>query len=202
MHISFSNSFSNNIVSLFSENSEGYWIGTEAGGLNFFDRNSALFSSFRVSDGKGLKSDYIKCLEMDLEGNLWIGTWGKGIFRMDANTGKFTNFLEPQNVFCLSGDTIGKLWVGTLNGLYRLDMKTGSQNFYSPETGSGLRDYFITSLFFDKRQNIWVGTKTGGLYLYNPVKDNFIAYTHHENDSSSLNDNYIISINNDTDGNL
>ncbi len=202
MHIAYSNSLSNNIVSSFEESEKGLWIGTEAGGLNFFDNNTHLFNSFRKNDNSGLKSDNVKCLLLDSDGVLWVGTWRKGLYRLNETTGSFDNFLSDQNVFCLTKDLNGNLWIGTLDGLYKFNRYSETFKLYSPENYSGLNDYFVTSLFCDNRGNIWVGTKQGGLHLYNLQTDRFIAFTNDKNDNSGLIDNYIISINQDEKGSL
>lgn len=202
MHIAYSNSLSNNIVSSFTESEKGLWIGTEAGGLNFFDNNNHLFTFYRKNDSSGIKSDNVKCLHLDSDGILWVGTWRKGLYRLNQKTGNFDNFLSDQNVFCLREDFNGYLWIGTVDGLYKFNRYTGAFKLYSPENSSGLNDFFVTSIFCDSRGNIWAGTKQGGLHLYNAQNDRFIGFTHGENDESGLIDNYIICINQDEKGSL
>ena len=201
-HIPFTNSLSNNIVSSFEETGEGIWIGTEGGGLNLLNLKTNTFNAFNLVSPYESISNRIKCLEIDENENLWIGTWGKGVFKKEKGSTRFVKYLEDQNVFCMNYDGNGTLWIGTLNGLYKLNVKNGNYSIYSPENLSGLKDYFITALFRDKKGNIWVGTKEGGLSLYNPPKDNFITFFHVNNEVGGIIDNYIICINQDEKGNL
>ncbi|MBB6254216.1 ligand-binding sensor domain-containing protein [Nitrospirillum iridis] len=59
------------------------------------------------------------------------------------------------------------LWVGTRNGLNRLDLATGAVERIPPAPGDpqGLPDPYVTSLLFDAKGRLWVGTFGGGLAL-------------------------------------
>ncbi len=203
-YIPFQNSLSDNTVSAFAENQHGLWIGTENGGLNHYHYQSGKFRVYRAEDNKGLTSNHIKCLFTDHNNNLWVGTWGNGIFLFDEKSQLFKNYLASSTIYSIKQDKENNLWIGTINGLYRFDIqeKKISGQYHLEEHQVDTEGIFVTYLFNDSRNNLWVGTKQHGLFLYNRIKNGFIAYGYSENDTTSLINNYVICMNEDSEGNL
>src|SRR5690606_874445 len=68
------------------------WVGTEQG-LNLYDRDKDLFqriSNKNFGDGTSVNLS-IRSIVNDKQGNLFIGTFGKGIYKMDSKTLKATH---------------------------------------------------------------------------------------------------------------
>ncbi len=197
----YGNSISDNIVSAFAETGEGVWIGTEGGGLNLYDPASEKFSHYGDLGQKPLTSKHIKCLFADRHQRLWVGTWGGGLCYLNPASGTYRHYLDDARVYTISEHPTGTIWIGTINGLYRLNMETDELSEYHRGVRSaGLRDFFITSIFTDSRGNTWVGTREGGLHLYNRLKDEFISYGSQSGNATGIIDNYIICITEDQSG--
>lgn len=202
-YISDVNSISNNIVSSFSEAEGGMWIGTERGGVNHFNPSTVRFSTFSDQTGKKLQSDHIKALYKDSDEMLWIGTWGYGVYRYNPVTKNIKRYLSDSKIYVFCEHPAGQMWVGTIHGLHRINVKDDTITHYTKENNSsGLKSFFITSIFKDSRGNVWVGTPDEGLYLYNKFKDEFVNFSHQTDNPNSIIDNYIISIAEDSDGDL
>ena len=69
----------------------------------------------------------------DSEGELWIGSWEEGLFRVKAD-GAIKNFkynaknprrLSSNFVRACCEDNLGNIWIGTFNGLNRYNKFTG-----------------------------------------------------------------------------
>ena len=126
-------------------------------------------------------------LEPDPEGNLWLGLmFQSGAAKFDRKTGKFTMFQLPPDLIkddsqqAMVGPqnwTVdGKFWMQdpARRGIYRVDLKDGKTQLFSPfENGRG-GPY---SIFSDKQNNIWfldfggenigrIDAKTGETKLY------------------------------------
>jgi anti-sigma regulatory factor (Ser/Thr protein kinase) len=71
------------------------WIGTNGGGLNFYDSKKKVFSYYSTKDG--LPDNSIYNLILDDKSRLWIGT-GKGLSCLDPITYKFKNFFRSDGL--------------------------------------------------------------------------------------------------------
>jgi len=94
-------------------------------------------------------------------------------------------------------DDRGFLWIATQAGLLRYDGK----NFkvYKVDQNKGPTEKHIKKLFFGKKKQLWLLTKSDGLNLYKPKSDSFTSF----NESNSpLSNTEIIDIYQDDDSNL
>jgi signal transduction histidine kinase/streptogramin lyase len=115
-----SSSLGSDSISYIYEDQQGViWIGTILGGLNRFDRASGTFTQYTESDG--LAGDWVTCIQVDEEGDLWLAT-NRGVTEFNSNTGDIYNFdswdgLQGGEVIsCAQGDQ-GQMYFGGLQGL-------------------------------------------------------------------------------------
>src|SRR5690606_35488299 len=101
------------------------WLGTDGGGLNLFDPRTFRFEYF-TEDNSEVCANKIKSLLSDKNGDLWCGTYLKGLCRTDFATGKKINFRADQNnpgksvyrdnIWSLCERREGQIWIGLLSG--------------------------------------------------------------------------------------
>ena len=73
-----------NTVNCFSEDEKGnLWIGTNGGGLAYFDNRRDSFTIYTQSEG--LKSNYVNAILPDESGNLWLAT-SNGLSIVNSHT--------------------------------------------------------------------------------------------------------------------
>ena len=80
------------------------WIGTWRDGLIRFDRNPDRFTTFKSIEGdpNSISHDFIYGLTRDSRGQIWVGT-PNGVSRIvDAESGRFTRFLDGPWDFVMS----------------------------------------------------------------------------------------------------
>jgi ligand-binding sensor domain-containing protein/signal transduction histidine kinase len=131
------------------------WVATNCGGIAWFDGER-----FHPLPDKDHRADCAYTLMEDDNGDLLVGTFGHGIFRL--HDGVLTPFL---NVPDLPDDTVqgilsthdGSLWIATKRGLARL--RDGQLRTYT--TADGLSDVNVIGLFKDGAGTFWVATATG-----------------------------------------
>ena len=107
--------------------------------------------------------------------------------------------LVNNEVTSIIQDKNGFIWFGTRGGLQRFDgyeMKLLKNNF---RRGSNLLSQSIEVLQNGKQNNIWIGTKSGGLSGYDLKTGKITNYVNHHPNTTGFNTDYILSIL-DTDG--
>lgn len=101
-------------------------------------------------------------IKSDREGDLWITTYGNGIYRYDGKEIKaiiVKQGLVNNSVSCVTTDRQGHIWIGTDGGGLSC-LKQKGIGIYSGE--QGLMDNAPASILEDKSGNIWFGTYGNG----------------------------------------
>ena len=94
-------------------------------------------------DGPGmLPDDALLCLAQDPVhyNHLWIGTFGRGLCRLDKLTGRIQQFTMSQGlpnnvIYAIRPDRNGHLWLSTNRGLCRFDTRTHEVRNYTADDG-------------------------------------------------------------------
>ncbi|WP_207421590.1 ligand-binding sensor domain-containing protein, partial [Desertivirga brevis] len=180
---------SSNIIGGFLEDSRGdTWVATE-NGLNRFNTFKNKFTYFKndPSDPESISGNVIRCIEEDLDGSLWVGTWDAGLNCYNRRTNEFERFypgkndpysISGRNVWNIKRDHRGLLWLAiTYVGIDVLDPKKGVVKRFKKDSESpyGLGSDIIYLLVEDSQKNMWACT-AGGLFRYDPEKNGFRAY--------------------------
>ncbi|MCR5711294.1 MAG: helix-turn-helix domain-containing protein [Prevotella sp.] len=150
------------VQSVYVDDTDLLWIGTEKSGVAFYGDNIYKFQSTYNGD--------ITAITQDSDGNVWYGTSDKGVIGYEGP-------LASQKVTCIEATTDGSVWVGSRqNGLTRI--KDGSSHIFSVVRDSmkTLIDDHVNALAKDNSGNLWIATN-GGLQVYNPKMDTFSSYT-------------------------
>jgi signal transduction histidine kinase/ligand-binding sensor domain-containing protein len=133
------------------------WIGSEGAGLYCFQNDN--WTNFGAA--QGIRNAYIWSLAEDLQGRLWAGTWGGGLFVQNGNQFDFAPGMEkitPPMPALLNGRD-GGLWIGTAVGL--LHYQAGKTNWFTENNGQALRD--VRTVVEDSQGAVWFGMAGGGL---------------------------------------
>jgi ligand-binding sensor domain-containing protein len=138
----------------------------------------------------------------DKSGNLWFGTYGGGVSRLDRDGKTFTNYTTAQGLASnvvrsnIAEDKMGNLWFGTGGGICQLDPAGKVFKIYT--TLQGLPQNNIRCITEDKTGNLWFGTSEGGVSRLDQNKKTITTYT----TDQGLSNNSIRSITEDKAGNL
>jgi ligand-binding sensor domain-containing protein len=150
------------------------WFGTYDG-LNKYDGYGFTIYKHEALDSNSLSYNGISSLCEDRAGNLWIGTAGGGLNKLDRAQEQFTRFVnDPKNPYSLSHnqvtslheDRTGNLWIGTFGGgLNKFDRVTErfTRLVNDPKNPYSLSHNQVTSIYEDRSDNLWIGTAGGGL---------------------------------------
>ncbi len=178
------------------------WIGTERGlsNFNYIDNRFVTFSAYSYlpeSDLIPLEEIPITDLVEDNDWNIWMGTYGYGLLKLNPLTGLIVDYQydgEDQNsvssniINTIVRDKDGYLWIGTIGGgLNKFDPKTQTFTRYlnNPEDTQTISDNTVTSLAFDQDGILWIGTYNG-LNSVDPSSGIFHTYSIREGLTSDV----------------
>lgn len=210
-HLTSDDGLSQSSVLAILQDSEGYmWFGT-SDGLNKYNGYEMTVYKHNPDDSTTISGNNISYIYEDKQGNLWIGTTGAGLNRLNREKENFTSYrynyqnmgdgISNNSISSIHEDSRGDLWVGTDNGLNRLNRETEKfEHFFvdSSETGT-LSSSMIRALHEDSKGNLWVGT-TDGLNVWNPESRSFRSYHHVSSNPSSISSSHITKIYEDSQG--
>lgn len=210
-NLSHEKGLSNNTIFSMVQDHQGFmWFGTPDG-LNKYDGYSFHVLQHDPLDPTSLPTSNAGNLYLDRAGNLWIGTWGGGVIRLDLKTDTSTQYThDPDNpnsisdnrVQSLFEDSQGHYWFGTYRGgLNKFDPNTQAFKRYQhdPDNPNSLSHNRVWGILEDKGGRLWVAT-SDGLNYFDPQTETFKHYFHSETDESSLSHSLIRVLHKTKDG--
>ena len=190
------NSLSVDFVNAILEDSRGsLWLGNDDG-VNRLDRKTGKLTGIAV--GIGTKPMIIHITE-DRSGMLWLGTYGRGLYSYDPNSGRSKSYrhnsadptsLSSDLVWGTFEDHAGNLWVATDDGLDLLDRDKRSFHVYKPDLDARIKQIYVR-IAEDEKGTLWLGTLQSGLQHFDPVTHRFTVYKSNPSDPSSLRDDSV-----------
>ncbi|GEM_PF-275566 len=175
------------IKGLAKTNNEIIYVATHGLGVGQIDlRDKApTIQPIRIDEsGTGLK--FINSIGVDAFHNIWAGTNGNGIYRINSskikdgfaedvtyfsNDVNDTTSISDDYIYSACTDQKGNFWVGTYQGgLNRYDAENNKFIIYNSVQGLDftLSQFPIIDMVQDANQNIWIGTRGNGLYYFRP----------------------------------
>lgn len=154
-------------------------LGTDRVGVGVFDLRSGRFSG--LTAGSSLKNYVFQAILKDHEGNLWMGTYNKGLLKMDNNGRIIEHFTsKPGDINSLPDNDVRaiyqssidrKLWISTSNGVACYDFEKRmirTVPVFDQRTG-------VRCIREDAKGNLWIGTYGNGLTKYQPTDGTVIT---------------------------
>ncbi len=205
------------ITDLYQDKNEIIWVGTEKGGLFVVDPKTESYHQYFHQQGKEAEKSlvHISGISEDEFGNIWVGAFGEGMYRIEKRSGKILGIRQADLAYSLASDVIrslhqgksGRLWIGTNEGVQELIYKADG-SFYFGFNFSGeteiwkiLQSSVILSIF-EQDNILWVGTENNGLFQLNLIDGELAVFRKSTADKKSICGNSIWSIFEDRDGSL
>ncbi len=145
------------------------WMATYDSGLIKYDTESGNAETLNISTGKELIANYLLCITPGSKGDMWIGSWGAGLYRVVQSSGTVTSYRNAANdPWSISGNMVYSvletvtdnkrtLWAGTENGLSFMHPDDSSDKFRHIKTPGN----YVMGLTNDNSGNIWLSTNNG-----------------------------------------
>ena len=162
---------SNLIYATFIDIYNRLWIGTDEG-LCLYNRNLDKFENIDLKNPftKGYKNVItVKSIIQDNTGNLLIGTYAHGLFKLNLKTLKVVTVQlnsalnSNSKINCFVKSKKGILYLGTDLGVLEYDSKNNivKQATWNKKNISVTDP--IEALYIDANENLWIGTISNGL---------------------------------------
>ncbi|MCD8539274.1 MAG: ATP-binding protein [Leadbetterella sp.] len=150
---------------------DAMWLSTRDAGLLLLKlQDDSLKISKRFSfHPQGLKTDYMWPLTKSRSGDLWVGTIGGGLHRIDSENDRverYDQWLPETDVESILEDESGMLWIGG-NGLYRLDPESKSYLHFDVADGLQSNSFKVASAAQGADGILYFGG-IGGVTYFNP----------------------------------
>jgi ligand-binding sensor domain-containing protein/class 3 adenylate cyclase/predicted metal-dependent HD superfamily phosphohydrolase len=177
------NGLSQSHVTSFVQDQFGYvWIATQDG-LNRFNGYEFDILKHQLNDTNSLPNNYIHCLTQDFKGKIWFGT-NRGIGSVDPVTQKIikinrTNYPKLKGyIFTnIAFDSYGQLWaLSEKHGINVINLETRNIEIISSVNGY----YDFSSIYVDRNEMLWIGTKSGKIFHSVSPYKTFIEITSDE----------------------
>lgn len=139
----------------------------------------------------------VHVMDQDENGDLWLGTWNSGLYRMAAATRTVHRAVPPglglNHIHSLIHDGAWNFLIGSDDGLLDVNPQTGEQTLYRNDRKdpSSLSDQFVYPVIRDHEGGIWIGTAHGGVNYIAPGAGQFTARS--LTDLVGADEDYIVS---------
>ncbi|PXY46928.1 hybrid sensor histidine kinase/response regulator transcription factor [Flavobacterium hydrophilum] len=171
---------SNFIYTTFIDSDNNLWVGTDDG-LCLYNRDLDNFTKINIEDviTKGYDEPItIKTIIQDNNGNLILGTYGFGLFKLNIKTLKASlvqsKALKPTLLIkCSVKNKQGIIYLGTSYGLLEIDLNGKVKQVYKDKFKREPVLDDVENLVIDKFGYLWLGTTENGLIKIKPETDNY-----------------------------
>lgn len=203
----------NNVRSIMEDNYHRLWVATKDEKVNLYTPNLInigwLTESGSIGRGKPLGGMGYS-MTQDVEGNIWIGTKGRGLFKLIpggsdkkyrvmhyVNNKADPYSLSDNRVYKIYADSRNRIWIGTYGGgLNLVDQHIDGRfyNFKNHFKNPIKQIYHIRSITEDHSGKLYVGTTQGLLVLPADASQNSIGDFKHYTQSDGLGANDVYDV--------
>lgn len=151
------------------------YVGSDAG-LSVFNLQTESFSPFDIRTHAGMSiHSPVRHVMKDSRNNIWICTFGQGVFRYDLSAKVLYQYAAIGTVtsdytYRILEDSSGMIWLATHDaGVARY---IPSADMFQSIAGN--TEMCIRTVFEDSQHNIWFGSGGNGLFLWDKNQDGLV----------------------------
>lgn len=186
----------NSISSLYIDNTEQLWVGTNGLGINIYDPKSHRFSLIERKKvaGSRITGFSIRSICKESDRYLWIGSDVTYLFDLETKELKsFEKSSDSLNAFGNTGawsiikGSDGLMWFATTEGLYsyQTSTKTHTQYKHDAQNLNSLPQKNVGTVFEDNQKYLWVLSENYLSKLVNKKTGEFIHFRYNSNSETN-----------------
>ena len=205
--------FTDSPIHAFGESGDMLWVASGRGIVSLDAKRMArqFYTHSRSADS--LSNDHALTLLQDTNGDMWVGTYGGGVDRFEAATGRFSAYqhdatdpgsLVSDNIDVLYRDRSGLIWIGTDDGGIDIyNPRTRAFGYYRHKQGdaNSLTGNLVWSIYKDAAGQVWVGTDHG-LTRLDPSRRLYRQYHMGQRPPNRVDDDQVNVVYGDRHGNV
>ncbi|MCF0176933.1 MAG: response regulator [Bacteroidales bacterium] len=181
------------ITDIITYNDHSLLLGTGNGLFVYSPPDGICEAVYDKTNPKSVFSHFVNCIFRDREGGIWVGTRNMGIYFIPRPLKQFESHLSREScevengvvtkAFCQSPD--GRIWIGTAEeGVFVVE--PGSR---IPHRLTGEIKHILCLSY--ENGTLYIGTESGGLYLYNTRNGSVKNYRYDRFNRESISDNHV-----------
>ncbi|MEL1242718.1 two-component regulator propeller domain-containing protein [Flavobacterium sp. DGU11] len=203
-----------------------FWLGTKGKGLfrlpaDFYQNPGKVPELQNFNEDNSTINNAVYALSKGKDNLVLIGTDGDGITVYDINASRLINWKDIagnekcghfKSVYAIHQDNDGFIWLGTNGyGMIRFKLEraggklkiTDFKKYIAGTDGEGmLSSNIIFSIIPGNDGQLWIGTRLGGLNLFDKKSGRFRTYKNVPDNPASLSNNDILCLVTDADNKL
>ena len=163
--------YNNPVKNITILNNNCIWVGLWGNGIDIIKSNNEI-SLFEKKVVSTLSNDNIYVMHLDRNKNIWIGTRGSGLYKINLTSEKIKHFTPEQNggissnaILCIKETKDGKICIGTRGGGLNIYNENKGQQIKVYNKENGLLSEIICSIEEDNKGNLWFSTLEGISFL-------------------------------------
>ncbi|MBX2875125.1 MAG: hypothetical protein KTR30_23580 [Saprospiraceae bacterium] len=115
-----------------------------------------------------------------------------------------TDGLPNNSINTIATDDLGFVWIGTNDGLCRYEGPNSIRTYRAndPPIEGGLQSSNVRALLLDSKNNLWIGTRLGGLTRFHQASGSWKTFRNDVEDPTSLSNDEVLTITEDSKGRI
>lgn len=213
------NSKYSDISAIHLENSLLWFVSKHRGLFKYnLSNNEFTFYPSNPKSKYALSHAFVTCIFQDRQNNIWAGTYGGGINKIDIDLPFDLYIHNPEDNFSLANsssrkilkDKNGRLVVASYNGVRVFDNKKkeafdlpyqiGNNDFESEKYSKSLASLTARALEWENDHQLWIGFEGSGIQLYDFNTQVFENFSLLSEKSTQFKSNVLSTIVKDADG--
>ena len=174
------------IFSIFKDREGNIWVDTDMG-MNIFNPHLQQFKYLSQTKKSPLiqSTGNVTSIFESSTNDIWVSTWGNGIFKYDSNLTLQNNYVHDKNnsasfgeplnrAWAFGEDVKGKIWIGSQYGM--LSVFDRARGKFVNKNIPGFEHFTIMHITEDRKNNFWFGLYNGMLGKWNADSDKISVY--------------------------